>query len=89
MASILSNGKGLSVSSKSPVDFSLRVYTEEDIFGPNVLVVTKMFNGEVIRNWMTVFEATEYVLRNVANGISIMSSHIEFRGVFDEWGQSF
>ena len=89
MESVLPDGKALSVINSRSIDFSLRVYTEENIFGPNVLVVSKMFNGDVKKEWMTVFEATEYVLRNVANGVSIMSTHIEFRGVFDEWGQSF
>ncbi|MDR3575033.1 MAG: hypothetical protein P4L50_14325 [Anaerolineaceae bacterium] len=78
------------VSKKSsPVDFSLRVDTEENTFGPNVLVVASMFNGTVVKEWMTAFEATDFVLRNPALGVSIKSAHIEYMGSFDEWGQSF
>ena len=73
----------------TPVDFSLRVDTEESIFGPNVLVVGSMFNGAVWKEWMTAFEATDFVLRNPALGVSIRSAHIEHKGIFDEWGQSF
>ena len=74
---------------RSPIDFSLRVDTEENFFGPNVQVVISMFNGSVIREWMTAFEATDFVLRNPALGVSIHSAHIEHKGAFDEWGQSF
>jgi len=73
----------------SPVDFSLRVDTEENIFGPNVMVVISMFNGTVLKEWMTAFEATDFVLRNPALGVSIRSAHSEHFGSFDEWGQSF
>jgi hypothetical protein len=73
----------------APVDFSLRVDTEENTFGPNVLVVISMFNGTIVKEWMTAFEATDFVLRNPALGVSIRSAHIEYKGIFDEWGQSF
>jgi hypothetical protein len=87
MASIIRNNKGFS-SDVNRVDFSLRVNTEQCLFGPNVLVVAKMFSGEVKRAWMGVAEATDFVAHNEALGVSVMSAHIEYRGVFDEWGQS-
>lgn len=71
------------------VDFSLRVETESNLFGPQVLVVIRLFNGETKNLWMSAFEATDFVLRNPALGVSIRSARIEHRGVFDEWGQSF
>ncbi|MDR3576465.1 MAG: hypothetical protein P4L50_21580 [Anaerolineaceae bacterium] len=73
----------------SPIDFSLRVDTEENCFGPKVQVVISMFNGAIIKKWMTAFEATDFVLRNPTLGVSIRSAHIEYMGSFDEWGQSF
>ena len=35
------------------VDFSMRVCTEDTIFGSNVMVVIKMVTGEVKRVWMS------------------------------------
>jgi len=72
-----------------PVDFSLRVDAEDDQFGSKVLVVYNKFNGDRCKEWMPAFEAVEFVLRNPQMGDSISSAHIEWRGVYDEWGQSF
>ncbi|MCE1254963.1 MAG: hypothetical protein LWX83_15630 [Anaerolineae bacterium] len=71
------------------VDFSLRVDTELDMFGPKVLVVIQTFSGEEYKEWMPVCMATDFVLRNPALGVSIKSAHIEYNGVYDEWGHSF
>ncbi len=71
------------------IDFSLRVETEEDHFGPPVKVIQKLFNGEVKEEWLPVALAVDTVLRNPANGLVIRSARIDFSGVFDEWGQSF
>ncbi len=71
------------------IDFSLRILTEENIFGPEVRVVQKYFNGNVREEWMPVALAVDSVLRNPANGLAICSARIDFAGVFDEWGQSF
>jgi len=69
-------------------DFSLRVETEEWLFGPLVEVVIRKFNGQILSEWMSAFEAVDFVLRNPALGESIYSAHIAWHGVFDEWGQS-
>ncbi len=71
------------------VDFSLRVETEENIFGPVVLLIQNLFNGEVKREWLPVGLAVDSVLRNPINGLIIRSARIDFSGVYDEWGQSF
>ena len=71
------------------VDFSLRVDTEFDMFGPKVLVVFQTFSGQEYKEWMPICMATDFVLRNPALGVSIKSAHIEYNGVYDEWGQSF
>lgn len=70
------------------IDFSLRVETEEEMFGPQVKVVRKLFNGTVDEEWMPVGLAVDSVLRNPANGIVIQSARIAFSGVYDEWGFS-
>ncbi len=51
-----------------PPDFSIRVDTEENQFGSKVLVVISMLNGEIKKDWMTAFEAPDFVLRNPALG---------------------
>lgn len=76
-------------ASHANIDFSLRVFTEENFFGPPVRVIQKLFNGEVQEEWMPVALAVESVLRNPANGLVIQSARIDFAGVYDEWGQSF
>jgi hypothetical protein len=83
------NNKFTGYKISPPIDFSLRVETEQNIFGANVLVVASMFNGNIQKEWMSAFEATDFVLRNPALGVSIRSAHIEHKGMFDEWGQSF
>jgi hypothetical protein len=71
------------------IDLSLRVDTEEELFGPQVLLIQNLFNGEVVKEWMPVALAVDSVLRNPTNGLVIRSARIEFSGVLDEWGQSF
>jgi hypothetical protein len=71
------------------VDFSLRVATEEELFGPSVLLIQNLFNGEVVQEWLPVALAVDSVLRNPVNGLIIRSAKIDFSGVYDEWGQSF
>jgi hypothetical protein len=89
MNAFIGDDKRLYGSNNRRIDFSLRVATEENMFGPKVLVVIHMFNGNIQREWMTAFEANDFVLRNSALGVSIKSAHIEYKGVFDEWSQSF
>ncbi len=72
----------------SSVDFSLRVLTEEDQFGPPVRLIQKLFNGEEKEEWLPVALAVDSLLRNPANGLVIQSARIDFSGVYDEWGQS-
>jgi hypothetical protein len=71
------------------VDFSLRVETEENFFGPVVLLIQNLFNGEVKQEWLPVALAVDSMLRNPVNGLVIRSARIDFSGVYDEWGQSF
>ena len=71
------------------VDFSLRVLTEENFFGPEVRVVLRFINGEVKEEWMPVAIAVDRLMRNPENGVAIRSARIDFAGVYDEWGQSF
>ncbi len=71
------------------VDFSLRVYTEENVFGPPVLLIQNLFNGEVKKEWLPAALAVDSMLRNPANGLIISSARVDFSGVYDEWGQSF
>jgi hypothetical protein len=71
------------------VDLSLRVHTEEDVFGPRVLLIQCLFNGEIKKEWMPVALAVDSILRNPVNGLTVRSAKIEFSGVYDEWGQSF
>jgi hypothetical protein len=71
------------------VDFSLRVDTEEELFGPSVLLIQNLFNGEIVKEWLPVALAVDSVLRNPVNGLVISSARIDFSGVYDEWGQSF
>ncbi len=73
----------------SSVDFSLRILTEEDQFGPPVRVIQKLFNGDIQEEWMPVALAVDSLMRNPANGLVIRSARIDFAGVYDEWGQSF
>lgn len=69
------------------VDFSLRVETEEEPYGPMVIVKRTLFNGEVeVERMEAVYAADEY--RNPGNGTIYKSSHIEFNGVYDEYGMS-
>jgi len=72
----------------SSVDFSLRVYTEDEPLGPPVLLIQNLFNGEVKKEWMPAALAVDSMLRNPVNGLVIRSARIEFSGVYDEWGQS-
>ena len=71
------------------IDFSLRVMTEENMFGPPVKVIQRLFNGDLQEEWMPVALAVDTVLRNPANGLVFQSASIDFAGVYDEWGQSF
>ncbi len=77
------------MSTYSGVDFSLRVETEEDVYGPQVLLIQNFFNGEVKEEWLPVALAVDSLLRNPMNGLAIRSARIDFSGVYDEWGQSF
>ncbi len=70
------------------VDFSLRVLTEENLFGPPVLLIQNLFNGDVKKEWMPAALAVDSLLRNPANGLIIRSARVEFTGAYDEWGQS-
>ena len=89
METFIGKNKSFYNKRNGSVDFSMRVDTEESIFGSIVLVVISLFNGNVEQEWMSAFEANDFVLRNPALGVSIKSAHIEYKGVFDEWGQSF
>jgi hypothetical protein len=70
------------------VDFSLRVFTEENFFGPPVKVIQQLFNGTIQEVWMPVALAVYTVLSDPDNGLVFQSAKIDFAGVFDEWGQS-
>ncbi|HVN53661.1 MAG TPA: hypothetical protein VMT46_04970 [Anaerolineaceae bacterium] len=76
-------------SHNGSVDFSLRVYTEENFFGPAVKVIQSLFNGDIQEEWMPVALAVHTVLCDPGNGLVVKSAHIDFAGVYDEWGQSF
>jgi len=70
------------------VDFSTREETEEEQYGPMVLVVRTLFNGEQETESMPAALAADCILRHPGNGVIYRSAHIEFCGVFDEWCQS-
>ena len=67
------------------VDFSLRVETEDDPYGPMVIVVRTLFNGMVEKARMQAALAADSVLRHPGNGVIYRSAHILFCGVYDEW----
>lgn len=70
------------------IDFSLRKHTEDDMFGSEVIVCWTLFNGETLNESIPVALAVDTVLRNPLNGLIYKSAHINFTGVFDEYGQS-
>lgn len=70
------------------VDFSLREETAENFFGPDVVVVREMFNGEIIEETMPAALAVLSVLDDDLNGVVFKRARIVWSGVFDEWGQS-
>jgi hypothetical protein len=67
------------------VDFSLRVETEADPYGPMVVVVRTLFNGMVEKVRMQAALAADSVLGHPGNGVIYRSAHIAFYGVYDEW----
>ena len=67
------------------VDFSLRVETEDDPFGPMVVVVRTLFNGMVEQVRMQAALAADSILHHPGNGVIYRSAHISFCGVYDEW----
>jgi hypothetical protein len=77
------------------VDFSFREIVNDDsdlnnFYGPSVLVIRALFNGEIKREWMPVALAVDTILRNPANGVSIKSAKIDYSGVYSgDWDQSF
>ncbi len=70
------------------IDFSTRVETEVEQYGPVVRVTWTLFNGGVEEEYLPAALAVDNVLRNPANGLVIQSARIDFGPVFDEWGQS-
>ncbi len=76
------------------VDFSFREIVNdnselENFFGPTVLVIWQLFNGETKKEWMPAAFAVDSVLRNPLNGIGIKSAKIDFSGVYSgDWDQS-
>jgi hypothetical protein len=76
------------VNDHDEIDFSLREHTQEDMFGSEVIVCWKLFNGETLNESMPIALAVDTVLRNPLNGLIYKSAHIEFMGCFDDYGQS-
>jgi hypothetical protein len=75
----------LEVEQMASIDFSLRVETEEDLLGPNVLVVRTLFNGETCKEWLPAAVAADHMMHHPLNGVVYRSARIEFHGVYDEW----
>lgn len=71
------------------VDFSLRVETEDDPYGPMVIVVRTLFNGMVEKVRMQAALAADSILGHPGNGVIYRSAHIAFYGVYDEWCLSY
>jgi hypothetical protein len=67
------------------IDFSLRVETETDPYGPMVIVVRTLFNGMVEKVRMQAALAADSILGHPGNGVVYRSAHIVFCGVYDEW----
>jgi hypothetical protein len=67
------------------IDFSLRVETETDPYGPMVIVVRTMFNGMVEKVRMQAALAADSILGHPGNGVVYRSARIVFCGVYDEW----
>ena len=74
MNMFIGKDSGLSPGDRNRIDFSLRVDTEENMYGPRVLVVSSLFNGDTIKQWMTAFDANEFILRSPELGKSIKSA---------------
>lgn len=67
------------------IDFSIRVETEDDPYGPMVIVVRTLFNGMVEKVRMQAALAADSILGHPGNGVIYRSAHIVFAGVYDEW----
>ena len=70
------------------IDFNLKYDTNDNIFGPIVIIVRTFFNGDIEKEVMPVALAAYDVMTNPYNGLIYKSAYIDFMGVFDEWGQS-
>jgi hypothetical protein len=64
------------------VDFSLRVYTEECLFGPDVRLIRTLFNGDVQEEWMPVAVACHLMACDPDNGLVYARARIDAAGVF-------
>ena len=66
------------------IDFSIRVETEDDPYGPMVIVVRTLFNGMVEKVRMQAALAADSVLSHPGNGVVYRSAYIVFSGVYDD-----
>ena len=61
---------------------------ERPVFGGDVVLVQTLIGGLVMREEMPAALAAQEAMHGDRNGVSVMSSHVEFKNEIDRWGQS-